>query len=60
MSSLKSRKSVNIPLILAMVLLLPSLAANAFLYNKYKGLKTVSSKTIEQKNKEYVAKIGKV
>lgn len=60
MSNLKSRRNANLPLILLAVLLVGSLGFGGVYYQKYVSLKTSSTKTTAQINKEYVVKISKV
>jgi phage gp45-like len=60
MANLKPKSSVNIPMLIMLVLFAASAGVNFYQYKKYKDYKVVASKTTEQKNKEYIDKIGKV
>jgi hypothetical protein len=58
--SLQTKKKIPVALIVAIIIIIGEGSFGGLYFKKYNDLKSSSSKTVEQKNKELVTKVGKV
>ena len=58
--SLQTKRKLALVPILVLVLIVAEAGFGGFYFKKYQDLKSAGSKTVEQKNKELITKVGKV